>query len=322
MEVNEVNQMISIAKQYYELGMSQEQIANHEYISKSSVSRLLKKAVANGYVVFQINHPIESVQILENEFYKYFDVEKVFITPAYVDDYEIRLRDTCKAVAIDLNKMVRDDEIISVSWGRTMEYLANLLTSPTQNKKNTKVVLLNGSVAENIVSARSSQIVEKFADVYLSQGFLLPAPVLVDTKEIAQAITSDSRIRRALNLAEQSQLAVFGIGSLSHQSVLIERGSITQDDFNEIQDTNAVGDICSRYFDIDGKIVCRNMDERTIGVGLDNIREKKVTIGIAVGRKKTAAIIGALEGGFVNHLYTDEITAKEVITNYKKLYSK
>lgn len=44
MEVNEVNQMISIAKQYYELGMSQEQIANHEYISKSSVSRLLKKS--------------------------------------------------------------------------------------------------------------------------------------------------------------------------------------------------------------------------------------------------------------------------------------
>jgi len=322
MDVNEVNQMISIAKQYYELGMSQEQIANKEYISKSSVSRLLKKAVDNGYVVFQINHPIESVQILENEFYKYFNVQKVFITPAYVDDYEIRLRDTCKAVAIDLNKMVRDNEVIGVSWGRTMEYLANVLTSPLQNRKNTKVVQLNGSFAGNIMSARSSQIVEKFADVYLSQGYLLPVPGLVDTELIARTIESDSRICAVLEMANMSQLAVFGIGSVSHQSVLIERGSFTQEDYDEIIKAGAVGDICSRYFDVSGKIVCEPIDKRTIGVSLENIGKKKVSIGIAVGRNKSGAIIGALHGGIVNHLYTDEITAKEVITNYKKSYIK
>ena len=78
-ENNELNLMISVVKKYYELGMNQEQIAKEEFISKSSVCRLIKKAVDNGYVKFQINYPVESVKTLENEFHRMFDLDKVFI---------------------------------------------------------------------------------------------------------------------------------------------------------------------------------------------------------------------------------------------------
>ena len=42
--------LISVIKQYYELGMSQEEIAAKEYISKSTISRLINKAIKKGYV--------------------------------------------------------------------------------------------------------------------------------------------------------------------------------------------------------------------------------------------------------------------------------
>ena len=42
---NEMNLMLTVIKCYYEMGMNQEQIAKKEFISKSSVSRLIKKAI-------------------------------------------------------------------------------------------------------------------------------------------------------------------------------------------------------------------------------------------------------------------------------------
>ena len=114
-ENNELNLMISVVKKYYELGMNQEQIAKEEFISKSSVCRLIKKAVDNGYVKFQINYPVESVKTLENEFHRMFDLDKVFITPTYTEDADIRLKDTCKSVAGDICKIVKPDDIIGVT---------------------------------------------------------------------------------------------------------------------------------------------------------------------------------------------------------------
>jgi hypothetical protein len=124
---NEMNLMLTVIKCYYEMGMNQEQIARKEFISKSSVSRLIKKAIENGYVTFQINYPVESIKILEEEFHRYFEVDKVFITPSYTEDHDIRLRYTCNSASADLQKIIKDGDIISVSWGTTMDQLASLL---------------------------------------------------------------------------------------------------------------------------------------------------------------------------------------------------
>ena len=131
---NEMNLMLTVIKCYYEMGMNQEQIAKKEFISKSSVSRLIKKAIENGYVTFQINYPVESIKILEEEFHRYFEVDKVFIAPSYTDDHEIRLRYTCNSASADLYKIIKDGDIISVSWGTTMDNLASLL-KPNANTK-------------------------------------------------------------------------------------------------------------------------------------------------------------------------------------------
>ena len=313
MDPNELNLMLTVIKYYYEMGMNQEEIAKKEFISKSSVSRLIKKAVENGFVTFQINYPVESVRVLEEEFHRYFDVEKVFISPAYTDDFDIRLKYTCSAAASDLYKILRDDEIISVSWGNTMDQLAGLLKPGANLKKNVKVVLMNGSVAGHISSTKSSQIVEKFAEVFNAEGFLLPAPLIVDNKETAQAIAADSHVRYAMDLARKSQLAVVSVGAFSSDSVLTRRGAFSKLDYEDIIALGAVGDIAGRCFSISGDQVSEQIDDRTIGLTLEEIRAKQVRIGIAVGRRKARAIIGALRGRIINRIYTDEYTAKEVI---------
>ena len=66
-------------------------------------------------------------------------------------------------------------------------------------------------------------------------------------------------------------------------------------------------------FDINGNIALKELDDRVVGFGLEELREKEWTIAIAVGVNKVDAIIGALRAGFMNVLYTDEKTAREIL---------
>lgn len=316
---SELNQMLSVVKKYYELGMNQEQIAKEEFISKSSVCRLLKKAVKNGYVQFQINYPLESVQTLENEFYEYFDLDKVFIASTYTDDEEIRLKDTCKAVIAELGKIVKPSDSLCVTWGSTLEYLASMLSKETSStKKCEKVILMNGSTAGDISSMKSSSIVEQFAKWFSAEGYLMPVPLIVDSKQVADILKQDSHVKYVMDFALQSQLAVMSIGAVDPQSVLRQRGAYSKEEFNEVLADGAVGNVSGRCFNIHGNQIAPQIEERLLGPTLDEIKSKKIRIGIAAGNHKAQAIIGALNGKIINRLYTDEITAQEVIKILKR----
>ena len=313
-EGNELNQMLSVVKKYYELGMNQEQIAKEEFISKSSVCRLIKKANENGYVTFKINYPMESVQALEEEFYGRFDLDKVFITPTYTEDYDIRLKDTCKSLLSELTKIVQSQDILCLSWGSTLEQLANVTAAEgPAGKKCARVVLMNGSTAGDIYSTRSSQIVDQFSQYFSARGYLMPVPLIVDSKEAAEILKVDSHIKYVMDYVQQSQLAVMSIGALTQESVLRKRGAYSQEEYDQVVSEGAVGDIAGRCFDIEGRQVNEEIAARLLGPTLAEIRSKKMRIGIAVGSHKARAIVGALRGGIVNRLYTDELTAQEAV---------
>jgi deoxyribonucleoside regulator len=263
---------------------------------------------------------MESVIEIEEKIKSLFPIKHVFICPAYIDDYIVRINDTCKVAAQDISKLVQDNEIIGVSWGRTMDSVASYLIPPNPPKRNIKIVQMHGALIKNIASSKFNSIVEKFADAFLGTDYLLPAPVFVDTKEIADAIMSDSNIRMIFDIMKESDLAVFGIGEVSATSKLIERGIYTEEQYNAMEHDGVVGDICSRYYDIYGNPVLPDLLDRTIAIKAEDLKKKKHRIGIGVGENKTKAIIGGLNSGLMTALYTDEITARDVLRQYETLH--
>ncbi|HEU0256805.1 MAG TPA: sugar-binding domain-containing protein, partial [Microbacteriaceae bacterium] len=73
--------------------------------------------------------------------------------------------------------------------------------------------------------------------------------------------------------------------------------------------TGAVGDVCLRFFDADGRPTITELDERVLGIGRQTLLAVPRRIGIAGGERKHAAIRGALLGGWINILITDKQTA-------------
>ena len=310
---------IRVAKKYYELNMDQEQIAKSENLSKSTISRMIRKAKELGFVSIQVNFPLESIVDLEEDIKALFPIQSVSVCPSYVDDYLMRIRDTCKMAARDISGLVQDDEIIGVSWGRTMDSVASCLVPPNPPKRNVKVVQIHGALIKNIASGKVNSVVERFSDAFFGTGYLLPAPVFVDSKELACAFMQDSSIRFALDLASQAELAVFGIGSVSSKSILIDRGIYSPEQYDTIVDDGVVGDICSNYYDINGKPVLTKLMDRTIGIKMDELKRKKNRIGVGVGEHKIKAIIGALNSGAMTSLYIDELTAREMLRQYDSM---
>ena len=86
----------------------------------------------------------------------------------------------------------------------------------------------------------------------------------------------------------------------------------------QIYSKQSVGDICSRFFDGDGNISSEEINKRTIGIELEELKLKKRSILVAGGNRKIKAIDGALRGGYANVLIIDQHTAKELL-HYQKL---
>lgn len=296
---------------YYELKMGQQEISEKEDISKSTVSRLLKNAMDLGFVEVKIKAPTYSVGDLETEMINRFNLRKIVIVQDVVGSEEILVRDVCSALAEDLSKYVDNDSILGVAWGRTLNVLTKLL--PRINRQGVLVIQLNGGSSRALYESGSSEVVKAFTGALGGQGYLLPAPAVMDTKETVRVIKGDSQIKSVLEMADECHTAVFSVGDVSKEAVLYEMGCFSKEEYEAIEKAGAVGDICSHFINIHGQIVDKSIDDRVVGTTLDQIKKMKNKLLVVAGEKKAKAILGCLRGGFVDVLYIDEPTAKLIL---------
>ena len=272
---------------------------------------MLQKAVDLGYVKVTIDAPIESVKEMEDKLKNIFHLKEIFVSPNLVDDEEINLRDTCRALANNLDHYIEDHTVVAVSWGKTLNCLAKQI-QPLK-AKDIKVVQLNGGVAKSASSTGASQIVDALTMAGHGIGYMFPVPAIVDSKLTSDILQEETQVKNVLTLAKKAEVSIFSIGALSKDSILYEVGYLKDEDFLALEEKEAVGDIASRFFDINGSIALNELNDRVVGFRLEELKEKEWAIAIAVGINKINALIGALRGGFMNVLYTDEKTARELL---------
>lgn len=125
----------------------------------------------------------------------------------------------------------------------------------------------------------------------------------------------DSSFQETIKMFAKVTIAISGIGafSSSSDSYLQKAGYVTDEDINNLLGCGAVGDVFGHYFNIEGKTCSSDLEERTIGMNLDDLKKVRYTIGVAGGIQKTLAILGALRGGLINTLITNLATANDIL---------
>ena len=310
MEQNKNRLSIDVAKLYYKSDYSQQQIANKLNLSRPTVSRLLQYAKDKGFVQINISDPIEDNISLEEKLCKKYnlDVVKIAYSPLNISS-EIKKSISMKAAEY-LYEIAKDGDIIGVSWGTTIYKMA--LNLKHKALKGVQIVQLKGGISHSQNNTYAYEVVELFSEAFSTVGRYLPLPVMFDTVQIKELIERDKHIRNILDLGRQANIAVFTVGTVKDDALLFRLGYIDEKD-REIIQKKAAGDICSRFFDLNGNICDKDLDERTVGIKLEELKEKEKRILVAGSQRKITAIEASLRGGFANILVTDQYTAEELL---------
>lgn len=310
--MDEEKQRLSIdaARLYYQSDYSQQQIAERLGVSRPTVSRLLQYAKEQGYVVIKIADPLEDVGVLAKRLKERYSLEQVRVAYSPLNEYEEINKHIGRLGAIFLHEIVKDGDIIGVTWGTTMYSLACQLKSKMVH--GVEVVQLKGGVSHSRSNTYAAEIVNLFAKAFHTVARYLPLPVIFDSAELKQMVEADQHIRCIIDMGRHANIAVFTVGTVKDNALLFRLGYLGDEEKVQLQRTG-VGDICSRFFDDHGNICNQEINSRTVGIDLEELKKKEKSILVAGGERKIAAIQAALVGGYANMLITDQFTAKALL---------
>ena len=319
MKYEKISLMVNIAKLYYEHDYNQNMIAKKLNLSRPYVSKLLNEARAKGLVTIIINDPDEHESMLEKEVRDKFGLLKAIIVPNSEDS------DTLDKVAVAgakyLNSILKDSDIIGVSWGSTLyEFASNIV--PRNDLKNIKVVQLCGGISHIAKNIFASEIPKKISEALLGTPYILPLPAIVDNKQTRDIITQDKNVAEIMKLGERANISIFTMGLFGDECALARARYISKKEVAYLKEMGAVGDICTRIITERGEICDTDLNDRTIAIDLNALKNKEYNIGIAAGHNKVRTIYGALSGGYCNVLVTDEKTAIELLNLQSSIMAK
>lgn len=303
--------LVEAAKLYYEHQLSQEEISKKLGVSRPTISRLLQQARETGIVRIEIIDPSEIGTRLEAALIKKFKLKKVAVVPNDTNDTKIIKKRLGKAAVLLVDQLISEGTVLGISWGTTMQEVARQLRP--RRVKDMIVVQLNGGISRAEIDTHASEIAKAISESYKAIPYLMPLPAVVDSANLKKAILSDKNISHTLELGRKADIALFTVGSFGYNSVLVKADYFESDEVKELLQSGAVGDICSRILKADGTICSKDLNNRTIGIELEEIKKKPYSIAVAGGKEKLAAIQAGLKGKWFNSLITDEWVAIELL---------
>jgi DNA-binding transcriptional regulator LsrR (DeoR family) len=275
----------------------------------------LRRAKQEQIVRVTVNAPYGVYAELEEQLQKRYGLKEAVVVDS-VEHSDQLLRDIGSAAAYYLETTLRSGEVIGVSsWSATLLAMVDAL-QPLARASQIRVVQILGGLGNPSAEVYASRLVGRLANLVRGEAVLLPAPGIVGSPEAVPIFLEDRYVRETMALFDQVTIALVGIGTVEPSGLLASSGNIfSPEELSMLRMAGAVGDICLRFFDAAGTPVATPLNERVIGMNLDQLRRVKRAVGIAGGKQKLSAIRGALQGQFINVLITDHITAHDLLAS-------
>ena len=309
-----ISLVTEICRMYYLDNLSQDKISSDLRISKSAVSRLLKEGREKGIVTFHIKDYEDRLTSLEYKLEQYFKLkEAVVVSDEGINSEEAIKNKVAKAAALLLQRRVRENDTIAVSWGTTLVEVAKSLNPSIP--LNVDIVPLLGGIDIRGRDIHSNEIARQVSKAFKGKYYLLNAPLFVSNLQTKEAFEKEKSIKAVTDKAKSADLAVVGVGSPKQNSTMIKRGYFSVKEFAKLNDKGVVGDICTIFYDIQGNIIKFSLHNKMIGLGSKELKNIPIVIGVACGEDKKEAILGALRGGYVNIIVTNRRVAEYLINN-------
>ncbi|MCI8756394.1 MAG: sugar-binding transcriptional regulator [Oscillospiraceae bacterium] len=304
------NILATVANLYYNSELTQNQIAERLYTSRSKISRMLKEARELGIVEIYIREPWERDLEYEQKIQEQFHLKSIRIIKQKDTDKEKAKNLIYEAAAYYLDSIIKENMVIGISWGNTLYHVIKYIAA--NNHKNIPVTVVPIMGAANINSPEKDglDLSKDLASAYGGKYQYIYAPLFVKNREIKESLIQDDNIKGPLNLAKNADVILTSVGSVVYKSW---HNYLSSKVFDALEEKGVVGHIGGHFFNIYGQELDSALTERMIGIDMDDFKKCRETICIALGEKKAEAVLGAIRGNYISALIIDDKCAKKIL---------
>jgi DNA-binding transcriptional regulator LsrR (DeoR family) len=294
---------------YYVEGLTQAEVAKRLGVNRIMITRLLADARSRGEVVIRIKSDIAPIVEMQRRLEERFGLGQAIVAP-----FSEASGDPTQAIAAAagayVSRLMTHRLTVGVGWGRTLQ--AMLAHVEGRALEDVRVVSLLGGIA---LARRfnPAEFAWQFAELFGAEGYLIPAPALVDSRQTRHALLEHCGLQQVLQMAESCDIALISCGGIESITTSYRVGHVTEADRRSLIEAGAIGDVLYNFIDRDGKLVNHPVNERSIALSLEGLARIGNRALIAGGVEKRAIILATLKLVRPRILVTDEVTARHLL---------
>ena len=298
-----------VAWLYHVEGHTQNEIANRLGINRVMVVRMLAEARRRNEVRISITSPLSELVALERALEAAFDIRRVVIAP-FAEEGGDPAQVIAAAAGAHISGLMAPGMTVGVGWGTTLYNTLPFIAGGAL--EDFRVISLLGGIS----AARRFNPAEfawQFAELFRGEGYLVPAPAVVDSPETKYALLERCGLAAIFEMADKLDVALLSVGGIANLTTSYRTRYLTEADRRSLVEAGAVGDVLYNFIDAEGNVLDHEVNERVISVALPRLRRTPERILVSGGREKRIAIRAALRTVAPTTLITDEQTASALL---------
>jgi DNA-binding transcriptional regulator LsrR (DeoR family) len=294
---------------YFVEGLTQSEIAKLLGLNRVAVVRLIADARRRNEVRITLASPLSELAGLERALESRYGLGRAIVAPLSAPAAD-PTRAIAAAAGTWINAALRPGLTVGLGWGRTLHGSLPFIAGRTI--EDLRVVSLLGG----ITAARRFNPAEfawAFAELFQGEGYLIPAPALVDSPETKQALLERCGLAEIFRMAERLDLVLLSVGSLESITTSYRTGHLTEAERHSLIAAGAVGDVLYHFIDEAGRPVDHPVNARAMSVDLAVLRRTPERVLVSGGAEKVRALRGAIRALEPTVLVTDQTTAEMLL---------
>lgn len=308
--------LAEVAQLYYVKDLTQEQIAQRIGASRSNVSRMLKEARGQGMVEIKIHSPLKTVPALQERLVSRLGLRECRVLADLGSESRVfedvdTVTQVAALAARYLLENIAQGDVVCLGWGRSVYRVVH--NRFLRGEADVTVVQAMGSIGGSIPEFDGVATTARLATVLGASAHYLHAPMLVTDAVVRDGLMRDPHISKTLEVARRAEIALVSVGGIGRENGMHRTGYLSEEDLDYLRDRGVEGEICGTYFAGDGSLVPLEMNERSISIDSEELKNIPTRIGVSSGPEKPLANIGAALSGLLNVLITDENTARNML---------